>query len=256
MPDTLIPILPHLPLFLLALFRLAGIFVFGPMLNSSSIPMRIRALLAVVLTFCIYPMIPPQASVNLSVATIALSIAGEMLIGMVIGFGASLPLTAMQLGGVMMGQQLGLGLARVFNPDFDEDVDTLGQVLYIVALTIFIMLDGHHAMLSALVHSFRNVPVGVFAPSETLVMMTTGLLASTFELAVRVSAPLLCLVFLETIAMGFLSKTVPQLNVMNHGFPIRIVVGFALIAAAMAAMSDALITAIRQALVAVFNVFG
>jgi flagellar biosynthetic protein FliR len=254
MPELLTPILPHVVPFTLVLFRLASIFFFAPMFSSPVIPTQVKALLALVLAFCVYPVVPTQAPVNPSMWAVALGIGGEVLIGLVIGYGASIPLAAMQLGGLLMGQQLGLGLGRVYNPDFDEEVDILGQILFLGAVTIFLLLDGHQAMMTALVHSFRAVPLGGVMPGQDLVLLATGLLTSMIDLAMRVSAPLLCLVFLETVALGFVSRTVPQMNLLNLGFPLRIIVGLGLIAASTAVMSDELAASMRQAMAAVHRV--
>ncbi|MBI1369528.1 MAG: flagellar biosynthetic protein FliR [Planctomycetes bacterium] len=256
MPVSLVPILPHIPVFLLVVFRLAGIFMFAPMFGSDIIPVKVKALLALVLGFCVYPLIPPQAPVHLTMMSMVVSIGSEMLIGLVIGYGASLPLVAMQLGGLIMGQQLGLGFAQVLNPDFGEDTDVLGQTLFVTALTVFIVLNGHHILLSTLVHSFSTVPIGAYMPGSSVLHVITGLLASMFELGVRVAAPLLCLVFLETIAMGFIARTVPQLNILSLGFPLRIIIGMMLVIALIGPIYESLIVSMRHALGLVYQLFG
>lgn len=256
MPASLEPILPHLPAWLMVLFRLSGIFMFAPLFGSNLVPMRVKALLALTLSFCIYPMIPPQVPMDLSVATIAGAIGSELLIGLAIGYGASLPLIAMQLGGLLMGQQLGLAIANVLNPDFDEQVSIFGQLLFLAALTIFLLLDGHHALIGVLINSFESVPLGGSAPTGEMLSMAVGLLTSMVELAVRVAAPLLCLVFLETVAMGFIAKTVPQIQIFSLGFPIRILLGLFLTIVVCAVMFDAMVDEMRHALTLISGMFG
>lgn len=256
MPDGLHSLTPHVPAFLLVLFRLTGIFIFGPMFAGATIPMRIKAMLALTLAFCIYPLVPVSPNLPLSISTLAFAVSGEMLIGAVIGYGANLPLLAVQLGGVMMGQQLGLGLAQVLNPSFDEQSDVLGQVLFLTALTIFLSLDGHHAMIGALVGSFASIPLGGYMPDMSMLSVVTGLLDAMFALAVKVAAPLLCLVFLETVAMGFVARTVPQLNLLSLGFPLRILVGLGLIAMLTAAMFGEVTTAMSQTMDRLIELFA
>ena len=177
-------------------------------------------------------------------ATLALAIGSEMLIGMVIGYGASLPLAGLQVAGHMMGQQMGLMAAQVFNPDFDDQTEVVGQFMYLLALTVFLILGGHRQMLTALVHSFDNIPIGGFVPGENVVLLIVGLLGAMFELGVRVAAPLVCLVFLESVAMGFVARTVPQLNIFSLGFPIRIVLGFFLLVVLTTMFFDSVTVAI------------
>ena len=255
MPASLLPLLPHIPAFLLVMFRLTGIFIFAPLFGSTAIPARVKVLLALVLAVCIYPMVPPQAAPGLSLWTMGGAVASELLIGVVIGYGASLPLIAVQMGGLMMGQQLGLGLAQVFSPQFGEQSDVVSQLFYLSALAIFITLDGHHAMLAVLIGSFESIPLGGFIPDGSLVRLTIGLLSAMIELAVRVAAPLLCIVFLETIAMGFVARTVPQLNILSLGFPLRIIVGLLLMAAVFVVIGDALAESIRETTRMMFQMF-
>jgi flagellar biosynthetic protein FliR len=256
MPDTLTSILPHIPAFLLVLFRLSGIFLFAPLFSSAVVPMQLRALLTLVLAFCVYPLVPPQLPIELSMATMVPAIATELAIGAIIGYGASLPLAAMQLGGNMMGLQLGMGLATIYNPDFNEETEVISQLFYMVALTVFILLDGHHALLSSLIHTFKNIPLGGYRPGTQALSLIVGLLAAMIELGVRVAAPLLCLVFLETVAMGFVAKTMPQLNVMTLGFPLRIMLGIGMIIVIAAAMNEAFIASVRQTLSAMSQLMG
>ena len=256
MPASLQPILPHIPAFLLVMFRLTGIFIFAPLFGSTAIPARVKVLLSLVLAVCIYPLVPAQAPPDLSLWTMSAAVASELLIGVVIGYGASLPLVAVQMGGLLMGQQLGLGLAQVFSPQFGQQTDVVSQLFFLMALMIFILLDGHHAMLAVLIQSFETIPLGGFIPDGSLVRLVVGLLTAMLELAVRVAAPLLCIVFLETIAMGFVARTVPQLNILSLGFPLRILVGFVVIIAVLAAIGDALAESIHDAMGAMFQMFA
>ena len=256
MPVTLEPLLPHVPAFLLTLFRLGGLFIFAPMFGSDIIPVRIKAMLALVLSFCVYPAIPHQLPIELSLMTLGVSIGSELLIGTIIGFGATLPLMAFQMGGVMMGQQLGMGLARVFSPNLGEQTDVFSQFFFLVAVTLFILLGGHHAMLSVLVRSFETIPLTGYRPDGSMLHVILGLLSSMFELGVRVAAPLLCLVFLQTVAMGFVARTVPQLNILSLGFPLRIILGLAIVIALIAPMHDALADFIREAMAQLMRLFG
>ena len=84
-------------------------------------------------------------------------------------------------------------------------------------------------MLSALVGSFGHVPLGGFRIDGHVVDLVIGLLSSMFDLALRIGAPLLCLIFLQSLAMGFIARTVPQMNILSIGFVLRIVAGAALL---------------------------
>lgn len=253
------PFLPHLPGWLLVLFRLGGIFVFAPVLASKAIPTQVKVFWVLGLSFCIYPTLiapgsPTAASIapafgpGFSLLQLPIAVAAEIFIGVLIGYGASLPLIAMQTAGHMVDQQMGLGLGELYNPDMEEQTGAFGSLYYMTAFTLFVALDGHRIMLATLLNTFEHVPLTSFNAYAPATQMVVGLLNAMFEVAMRISGPLLALVFLETLAMGFLSKTVPQLNILNVGFPTRILVGVGLLIASFAVEAQVFVDHMREVL--------
>jgi len=242
--------------------RVSGLAVQGPVLSSPAIPVRIKALLVVSLGLAIYPTVAPAMSAaHGAPLTMALPLlALEFGIGVFIGFMASMPLLAAQFAGLSMGQQIGLGFARFYNPAIGEESDALEQILFFLALATFIALGGIESMFSSVAASFWTLPAGavpamlVGASETSPLAIFTGALGAAFELGLRVAAPMLAIVCLETVVMGYLSKSVPQLNVLSIGFPVRIIVGLGVIVASLAAIDEAIVDgtsgAIEELLVA------
>ena len=100
-------------------------------------------------------------------------------------------------------------------------------------------IAGLEAAFGTLVSTFRNVPIGGFAGDRTPIQMIVGVVSSGVELAVRVAAPVICIIFLLLIAMGFVMKTMPQVNVMSVGFTVKILFGIGMLAASLVAMQHA-----------------
>ncbi|MFO0830004.1 MAG: flagellar biosynthetic protein FliR [Phycisphaerales bacterium] len=243
----------HLAPATLVIFRLSGLAVFAPVIGSPAVPRRVKALLVFLLGIAVYPTLAagPLAGqdVPLSIGGLAPLVVGELFVGAVIGFLALLPMVAMQMSGLVMGQQMGLGFARIYNPAMDEEGDVLEQSLFFLGLLSFLTVGGLEQMTLALVRSFQFVSlggagnvvaVGGYGLDNGLMRLLTGVLLAATELALRVSAPLLCLFFLETVSMGFLSKSMPALNLMALGFPLRIMLGLAVIVLGMGAVGAAL----------------
>ncbi len=254
MPISLQPLLPHLPAWLLVLFRLSGIFVFSPVFGSQSIAVRIKIFLALGLSFCIYPtlltpgsssapLVLPIIDGGLVLWSLVSVVAMELLIGIVIGYGASLPLIGVQIAGRVVDQQMGLGLAGVINPEFNEQTGIVSEFLFIMALTVFVILGGHRVMLAILVGSFSKIPLAAMWVDGHLLDLVIGMLVTVFDLALRVSGPVLCLIFLETVAMGFIARTVPQMNILSIGFALRIMVGAVLLIGTVAIKNQVVIEA-------------
>ncbi|HAI12126.1 MAG TPA: hypothetical protein DCM28_10510 [Phycisphaerales bacterium] len=241
------PMLNHLPAWMLVLFRIAGIFFMAPVFGSTTIPVRFRMLLSVAVACCVYPMliepgrqampnVMPIVANGMFFWTMAPAVAMEMLIGVLIGFGASLPIFGMQVGGRIVDQQMGLGIAGVYNPEVGEEVGVISEFFFMLSLTIFILIGGLRVVLTTLVGSFNHIPLGTYMVDGNIIDLLIGLCQAMFELGLRVSAPLLCLFFLLTISMGFIARTVPQLNILSIGFTVRIVCGVLIVLGALGVM--------------------
>ncbi len=242
-------ILPHVPVFLAALFRMLGLFIVSPGLGGGTIPTPVKILIAVALTMVIYPTINLDANVPFRFDLVALApiCATETLIGYTIGMIASMPMMAVQMGGLVMGQQMGLGLANFYNPAIDTEGDIIGQILFYVALGVFLALGGFDILVYSVVSSFDRVAIGGFLLSQTPLDTIVAVVHSGFELAIRVAMPVMCVLFIETVAVGFIMKTVPQLNVLSFGFPIRILAGISAVYFSLTFLSETIATDVHAA---------
>lgn len=239
-------IIEHLPGFVLVLSRLTGVFIFAPLLSSPTLPRQVRALMAVGFAAAVYPSIAAGGKVPTSLGLFDLVplMASELLIGLSIGVLASIPLFTAQLSGVIMGQQMGLGLASVYNPAVDFEGDTLGQVLFFVALASYLVGGGLEAVFGALLSTFESIPFGGLGAGDTPLELLIGITSSGFALALRLALPVLLILMLESVAVGFIMKTVPSLNIMNIGFPIRILLGLFMVVSSMVITLEVLMSEI------------
>ena len=221
----------------LVVMRLGGLFLYAPLLSMNAIPARVKGLLVVLTGVGAWAVLDadnvafPAVSIMDPWAMVPLG-AAEIAIGALIGFLASLPIFALQTGGMVMGQQMGLGFARFYNPAAGTESDVLEQLMVFLAISMFLVMGGLDALFLSVLRSFHYVQAGVFTGDGAIDLVTGVLLAAT-ELGLRVAVPLLGVVFLETVAMGFVSKTVPQLNVLSFGFPVRIIIGLIMVLAGL-----------------------
>jgi flagellar biosynthetic protein FliR len=164
---------------------------------------------------------------------------GETLIGGAMGMIAAVPLLAMDMAGSFSGQIMGLGLARVYNPEMDGDFDVLGQFLYIMAGAIYIMLGGVESLFLALATTFQNIPAGGIGLADAPLDLLTDTVTSGLSLALRVSLPVVGIVALLTVALGAVGKTMPQMNVMSVGFTFKSYAGLAMLTLALGGIAYA-----------------
>lgn len=240
-PD-LNPLLDQVVPYTLVMFRLAGVFLLAPLLSSLTIPRTYKALLIFMLSAALFPAVraaAPTLPADLDLFGLVPLIVLEGLVGLAMGGIAAIPLLSLEMAGVLIGQNMGLGLAKVYNPEADFEADVLGQFLFYIGASIFVCVGGLEQLFVGILHSFTTTPICGFTAAHTPLDLLVSTLSSGFELAIRVSAPVTGIVLVLIVVMGLIGKTMPQLNVMSVGFAIKIIAGLAMLAASLYAVRDA-----------------
>ncbi len=158
---------------------------------------------------------------------------GEFGIGLALGLGVLTILSGLQLTGELIDQQTGIALGGVFNPGLDAETSVSGQLLYLLGIVVMLCMEpigGHIMMVSALVETFQTLPAGEGFLSVSTFEFLRDLVHMSLVLAVQVAAPLLAMMSLVALTMGFLGHTVPQINVLVVGFPVRAMVNLVVLA--------------------------
>jgi hypothetical protein len=146
-------------LFFLVLVRMTGLFILAPLFGHASIPAQSKAGLAFACTLIVYPMaIQAPFEMPADVYELASFIARELFVGAVIGFVALLVFAAAQYGGEMIDTQIGFSLANIVDPSFGQQVSLLGQFHYLLAMMVYLAVDGHHYLIGALMRSYSVIP--------------------------------------------------------------------------------------------------
>jgi len=213
-------------LFFLVFTRIATMVVLMPVFGYRSIPNQVRIGLALFLTVLLLPIVQDsKAAMPGGAIPFALLVGKEALAGLVIGFATVLLFIGVQMSGRIIDIQMGFRVASVIDPQSRARVSLIGQFEYLLAILIFLSIDGHHFLLRALQKSFELIPLGRMQfPSmltERMVTLTGGL----FEIAVKIGAPVMVVLFMTSVALGLIAKTVPQMNVFIVGLPLKIGVG-------------------------------
>lgn len=211
--------------YIVVLMRVGGLFVFAPILGSAAIPAQIKVFASMVISLAVLPATALAVPAEMTLPLFLKIAAGETTVGLVIGYAAGLVFVAVQLGGMQIDQQMGMAMGRVFNPLLESQDSSVGRFYFLFAMFVYLGIGGHRILLAALVGSFKTVPVGTIALSAQTLRMVIKLFGHLFAVAFAVSAPMVLALFLTTVALGFLARTVPQMNILIIGFPVRIVVG-------------------------------
>ncbi len=221
------------PVFLLVLFRVGGIMATAPVFSSMVIPIPIRAMFALVIALAVFPLVPPVAALPNTIPSLIVAVALEMLIGITMGFALSLIFIGIELGAEMVSHQMGLAMANLVDPMTQNSTQVLSQFYTLLATVIFILLNGHVKLLISLLDTFGTIPLMAVKMTRDTLDIIVSILNGSFMLAIRVAGPALIAIFLATLALGFISRTMPQLNILAAGFPIRILLALVLLIASL-----------------------
>lgn len=231
--------------------RFTGLLVFMPMLSSALLPVRLKILLSLSLAVAAYPIVIENGGIpqHFDTYTIVPTLLSELAIGVTIGFVAAIPIMTAQIAGTIMGQQMGLGLASVFNPTVEIQGDNIGQALFFAAMASFLVSGGFEIIYSVLIGTFVNVPIGGYALTQTPLDMIVGVIAAGFEVSVRIAMPVVVILIIESIIVGFIMRTIPSLNIMTFGFPIKILGGLFVTISAFVLMEETILTELTDVII-------
>jgi len=223
-------------LFMLALTRILATIIHVPMLGGQSVPNQVKIGLGIFLTMLIIPWNPlPPETASLPFLAFAIKIAQELLIGSLAGFAAALTFSVLQIAGEVIGLGSGFGSSRILNPAFGESGSALDQLFVMIAMLLFMVLNGHHVFLAGLDRSFSIIPLNSPLPDfpvDRLLMMLGKMVAVGIQLALPVMGALL----LADLTLGLLSKVAPQVQVFFLGLPIKIGIGLFILGLAFTTM--------------------
>jgi len=203
--------------------RVAALMLIAPVLGPFELAARWRLALAVALAVLLTPLAVGRVESPPHVIGTWLAVAGgEALVGLMLGLGVRIMFTGLQVAGGLISQMSGLQLAEVFNPSMGGSVPVFSQLLLLVATAVFLLIGGHRQLIEALLDSFVAVPTGHATFSASAVQGVTTLVANSFALGLRAAVPAVVALLLATLVVGFIGRTLPQLNVMSLGFGINV----------------------------------
>jgi len=226
------------PAFVLVFFRLAGMMLAAPLFGSASIPNRVKLMLALVLAAGLLPSIPLPARMPETTFELAGGIGGEMVFGLAIGTSLSLVFVAVTWAGEVIGQQMGLGIGAIYDPQHGASGSVVGDLYFLLTVVIFLVVGGHHAFLRGVQMSFEKLPLLSVGMDRGLLDMVVGLLQAATAMAMQLAGPVLITMVLIDVVLGFLGKTVPQINVMSAGLSLRSLVGMVVLIAGLMLSSE------------------
>lgn len=221
--------------FLIVLFiflRIVAMIFTAPVLGNSAIPAIAKIFLSFVVAYIVFLTID-KSRIVIDVNLISIFVNGlkEVLIGMIMGYTLNFIFYGISYASHLIGYDMGLMFAEVLNPMQELNNNVVGEVLFYASTIIFIMINGHHHLISAVVSSFIVIPIGKYVINKQLVDLIIYFSFSTFTIAIKIAAPIMVSFFLIQIAEGIIARVLPQIQIFFISQPLKIALGFAFLTA-------------------------
>lgn len=217
--------LPQVQAAVLIFIRISAIMVTAPLFGSRNVPLQLKAGFSVVLAMAVFPVVGFKEVYLTNVPSLVSAMAGEILIGVIIGFTARLLFAAVQLAGQLVGFQMGFGIVNVIDPQTSTQVSIIAQFQNMITLLIFLAVNAHYWFILAVASSFELIPPLQFCFTDSLMEAIVGLSCDMFVIAAKVAAPIIAILLFTSVALGLIARTVPQMNIFIVGFPLKIAIG-------------------------------
>ncbi len=206
--------------------RIAGFIMVDPFFCTRTIPRQVRVATAIALTIIIAPLLPAMPEAPVISAEGLANIFYQVIIGAAMGMVMRLVIAAVEMAGMLMSMQMGLGFAMFFDPQFGAQVPALSRFLSTFVFLLFLAMDGHLVLISALVDSFRILPVGLESIPKASFKVLAEWGAKIFSLGFLLSIPVVGALLITNLAIGVMTRAAPQFNIFTFGFPLTLTIGF------------------------------
>ncbi|MBI6882554.1 flagellar biosynthetic protein FliR [Pseudomonas putida] len=218
-----------LGVFIWPFFRIAGYAMVAPLLGQAAIPVKAKIAFSVLLSVIVGPLLPDLPKVTImSLAGLGL-IVEQLIIGIAMGLCMKMAFSTVQAAGEYIGMQMGIGFATQYSADTGANSVIISRLLDVLAVLMFLAIDGHLFMLQILVDTFTQLPIGRFEFNPEAWKMIAVYAKTIFSSGFLLALPLVTALLLMNLAMGILNRSAPQLTIFSVGFPLTLMVGLVLL---------------------------
>ncbi len=216
--------------FLLVFVRMTGLFVVAPIFGRRNMPTYFKIGFSFFISLILVNTTALQAAqYDDNLLGYALLIMKEFLIGLSMGYVAYLAYTAIYIAGEIIDMQIGFGVVNVMDPMSNIQVPITSNIYFIISMLLFLLMDGHHMLIKALFDSFETLPLGTAVFSSEISNSVLILFGTVLATGFKIAAPIVATVLILDVALGTVSRMVPQMNIFVVGMPLKIIIGLIVI---------------------------
>ena len=210
---------------ILIFIRITSFIVVSPGFSIKGLPSVAKIALSMGITLATYSAVPVMEQ-EAGTFFFAILILKEVLLGIAIGFITKLFFSAVEIAGNFVDFQVGFSMGAVYDPSMGINVSYYGKIYYWLSMCVFYLTNLHHIVIKSLIQSFQSMPISSTNIGDFGVEGMMKLLGIIFELAFNLSAPMVIVALLTEVILGLISRSVPQINVLILGMPLKIVASF------------------------------
>ena len=218
-------ILKNQSAFLFILVRVAAFLVAMPLIGGAGVPGMVKAILVLSMSFLLFQTVSLKPEKALTLVTLTSGVLGEILIGLTLSLAANFLFSAVEIGSEIVGMQMGLGSANLFDPVSNKQASLIARLQGLAAMLIFLGVNGHHIVIESLVQSFELIPSIGFYPEGPLIEYLMRLAGKMFLVGLKIGIPVIVALLMANVTIGIFSRVIPQMNVLLFSFPITITLG-------------------------------
>ncbi|WP_148253892.1 flagellar biosynthetic protein FliR [Aidingimonas lacisalsi] len=221
--------------FLWPFTRITAFFMASPLWGHSSVPNQVKIGLGALLAVVVAPTLPPMPDIPvMSWAGLGVMVE-QVLIGISLGIVTRVMFAAVQAAGEFIGLQMGLAFATFFSPDTGANSMVLSRIFYMIALLMFLALNGHLIVIEILATTFDTLPIGLGRFNAGGFEMLARFGSTIFLSGMLLALPLVGSLLIINLSLGILNRAAPQLTIFSIGFPMSLITGIILL---MVLMTD------------------
>ena len=236
--------------------RIAGCLMVAPVFGARVVPARIRIVLALAIALLVAPLLaPPPAVTLLSLPSLIITVQ-QLLIGIVVGLALQFIFDAVSMAGQVLANMMGLSFAQSIDPLHGASSVALGQFYVVIVTLTFLTLNGHLAMIEALVDGFKTLPIGTSGLGGAGIWSFVESAATLFSGALSIALPGVAALLVVNISFGVISRAAPTLNLFAIGFPMTLIAGFVVLFVGLPGLQSGFVGLLRDAFSSIATLQG
>lgn len=211
---------------ILIFIRLTSFFLVAKSLFPKGTPPILKGAIGMILSFAIISGINYQVVLEINNNyMLVYSVVSEIMSGVILGFIANMIFEFIRMAGGYMDIQIGLSMMNILDPSSETTSTPFSNLSYFISMVIFFIIDGHHLLIKCLIQSFKVVNIGQNIVFQDTFSVVLDAFREYFVVGVKIAIPLVLIIIITDLCMALVSRTVPAINVMILGMPVKMVVG-------------------------------